>query len=159
MNKVGISLVHVQENMSTFGEYCIVSLKDDNELSICPSGMDLMAEYQVKTINFGRIVNIFVKNIFYRMANGENLRKFLENPEKYVGQISLPEFLPLRRPASDIKALFPKSLELLGYCPVTFAEGPAGFDSIILGSLDCLVQYKEKLYVMANDEQTAKFMR
>lgn len=59
----------------------------------------------------------------------------------------------------EVKDLFPKRLELKGFCPVSFAEGPPGFASIIPGDLDYTILYDDKLYSMANEKQRDIFKK
>jgi len=62
------------------------------------------------------------------MDGPEKLARFLENAEKYVApqapyELPPPELLPKQRTAAEAKQMFPKPIELRGYCPVTFLEG------------------------------------
>ena len=62
------------------------------------------------------------------MGGTEELNKFLETPENFVPPLApkkLPpsEMLPRRRTAAEAKAMFPKAIELQGYCPVTYLDG------------------------------------
>jgi adenylate/nucleoside-diphosphate kinase len=111
------------------------------------------------------------------MATKAELDSFLNSPEKYVFGPDLPEFLPQRKSPSYLT--FPRQVELQGYCPVTFEEGPPGylcfcrytekflakqniscrFDSIIPGVNTCLVEYENKIYAMASESKLEKFMR
>ncbi len=48
--------------------------------------------------------------------------KFINNCEHYLkGQ--LPHALPTPISIKDWKDIFPRQVEIKGYCPVTFAEG------------------------------------
>ncbi|KAI9209033.1 uncharacterized protein BJ171DRAFT_418965 [Polychytrium aggregatum] len=96
---------------------------------------------------------------FYKMAGPDELAKFLANPERYVSGRALPEALPIRRTVLDFKALFPKQLELQGYCPVMFSEGEFSITSIIPGDHENIVEYDQKLYVMSTKDALEKFMR
>jgi adenylate/nucleoside-diphosphate kinase len=53
------------------------------------------------------------------------VEEFLENPEKFSTE-KLPEIVPQDCTKDMLKSLFPIQLELKGYCPVTFFEGPVG---------------------------------
>ena len=53
---------------------------------------------------------------------------FLADPARYVppqAPRKLPpqELLPRRCTAVEVKAMFPKQIELQGYCPVTYLDG------------------------------------
>ncbi len=61
------------------------------------------------------------------------LKTFLLNPKSFVPPLApraLPPTheLPKRKSHSDIKALFPKQLEIQGYCPVTYIDGNKRLD-------------------------------
>jgi len=62
------------------------------------------------------------------MASQKELDKFLEDPDRYANsRHTLPAVLPKRLFISSVKAIFPRSFELQGYCPVTFAEGSSEY--------------------------------
>ena len=66
--------------------------------------------------------------LYYKMDGAEKLAKFLDGAKKYVppqAPYELPpsELLPKRRTATEAKQMFPKPIELRGYCPVTYFEG------------------------------------
>ncbi|KAL2914320.1 hypothetical protein HK105_206092 [Polyrhizophydium stewartii] len=140
---VGLSRTHVANNLGKFKDYCPVSYVDANELRRAYD-MRYMAEFQ---------------EIFYCLCGPGELDAFLANPTAYTNGKDLPASLPEYRPKSDIKSLFPKQLELRGYCPVTFHEGPPGFSSIVLGSDECIVEYAGRIYAMRDAAQMDKFMR
>jgi hypothetical protein len=50
------------------------------------------------------------------------------SPEKYVYGFDLPAIVPNRKSANEVKASFPATLELLGYCPVSLFDGPPGYE-------------------------------
>ncbi|KAJ3018567.1 UNVERIFIED_CONTAM: adenylate kinase [Siphonaria sp. JEL0065] len=142
VHDIGISLIHIQTNLSKFGEYCPVSLLDNGQLEKGPSNTIYTAEFE------GR---------FYKLATREDLQIFLESPEKYAFAPDLPETLPQRK--SSAALVFPRQLELQGYCPVTLAEGPPGFESIIPGDPNLIVEYEEKLFSFTTEENLEKFMK
>ena len=66
------------------------------------------------------------------MASKIELDKFLISPEKFVSPDAphaLPpqELLPQKKSYADVKALFPKQIELQGFCPVTYVDGKYRF--------------------------------
>ncbi|KAJ3094596.1 adenylate kinase [Phlyctochytrium planicorne] len=144
VGNIGLSLSHLSRQMGKFGDYCPVNLLDRGELVKGPMDTTFTAEYQ---------------NRYYRMADAEALNAFLESPEKYILGPDLPESLPERRPMSILS--FPRQLELQGFCPVTYFDGPQGqsFGSMVTGRMDMIVEYENKLYAMTNEEKLLRFMR
>ncbi|KAJ3312582.1 adenylate kinase [Boothiomyces sp. JEL0838] len=140
---VGLSNSYLASHRGKFGVYCPYSFTANNELRVPENTYEFMAEY---------------KGQFYSMYSNDALQQFLEEPEKYLAK-SLPSALPARRSKDELKLLFPKQIQLKGYCPVTFKEGPPGFNSIIPGSQEYVVEYDDNLYNMANLEKMEKFMR
>ena len=66
------------------------------------------------------------------MASKFELDKFLMSPAKFVSPKAprvLPsqELLPQKRSYADVKALFPKQIELQGFCPVAYVDGKYRF--------------------------------
>jgi hypothetical protein len=102
---------------------------------------------------------VIEKNLFYRMIDAQELRAFIENPERYVNGVNLPDNLPVTRTREEIKAMFPTQIELRGYCPVTLKTGDPGFSSLLLGSNDFVAQFGKKLYAMESEEKLMQFMR
>ena len=101
--------------LGDYGQYCPVSLADRGELVDCSvnSSLEFTAEFR------GR---------YYKMASRVELELFLADPARYVPpqaprKLPSPELLPKRRTAADVKAMFPKQIELKGYCPVTYLDG------------------------------------
>lgn len=82
----------------------------------------------------------------------------MDGPDKYVAG-TMPDMIPRLITKEDVKSLFSQQLELKGYCPVTFKDGPSGFSGIIPGDLDCVVECSGKLYAMRNIETRAAFMK
>ena len=101
--------------LGDFEQYCPVSLAVRGELVDCTNTKSL--KYAVE-----------FRGHYYKTAGPEEMAAFLEEPEKFVPPLAtrkLPpaELLPKRRSAEDAKAMFPKQIELQGYCPVTFKDG------------------------------------
>ncbi|KAI8841516.1 hypothetical protein BJ741DRAFT_529480 [Chytriomyces cf. hyalinus JEL632] len=119
-----------------------VKMLDNGELVFAPRGTDYTAEFDGQ---------------FFKMSEKEYLALFLQNPEKYAFGPELPESLPERKSVSAL--VFPKHLELQGYCPVTLADGPSGFDSIIPGNLNYIVEYEERLFAFESEEKLGRFMK
>jgi adenylate/nucleoside-diphosphate kinase len=66
------------------------------------------------------------------MASNFELDQFLMSPSKFVppkAPYTLPsqEVLPQKRSYADVKALFPKQVELQGFCPVSYVDGKYRF--------------------------------
>ena len=62
------------------------------------------------------------------MAGKTELDQFLAEPEKFVPPLAPrklppPELLPRRITGAEAKAMFPKPIELQGYCPVSYLDG------------------------------------
>ena len=74
----------------------------------------------------------YIAGFYYKLEGPEKLAKFLEDAEIYVAPqapyaLPPPELLPRRRTAAEAKQMFPKPIELRGYCPVSFFEGKCRF--------------------------------
>ncbi|CAH1800208.1 unnamed protein product [Owenia fusiformis] len=137
--------------LGDYDQYCPVSLALRGELVDCSVTEDLTfaAEF---------------RGHYYKMAGEKELSQFLEEPEKYVPPLAprpLPpkELLPIRRTAGDVKNLFPKQIELQGYCPVTFLDGKCRYEAIKPGDPELVVEYRDKLYYFEQEEKLQKFMR
>ncbi|KAJ1557287.1 adenylate kinase, partial [Nowakowskiella sp. JEL0078] len=144
IHDIGLLISHVQSCIGKFGDYCPVRYIDHEELWKSPTDTRFTAEFE---------------GLFYRMSNEENLQIFLQNPNHFVNGQDMPKKLPCHLVTADLKALFPKQLQLQGYCPVTFCEGPPGFESIIPGKIEFLVEYNDELYIMESNNKLEKFMR
>lgn len=103
------------QRLGDYDQYCPVSLADRGELVDCSvnSSLEFAAEFR------GR---------YYKMASRVELELFLADPARYVPPLAPrklpePELLPRRRTTADVKTMFPKQIELKGYCPVTYLDG------------------------------------
>ncbi|KAJ3092712.1 adenylate kinase [Quaeritorhiza haematococci] len=141
---IGLSLDLVSLNMGKFRGFCPVHLKDRAELVKGALGTQFVAEY---------------KKRYYRMADSAALEKFLSNPDHYLAHEGLPSALPVRRSPEEVKKMFPKQIELQGYCPVSIANNPPGQSNIFQGVPELTVEYAGKLYMMASEDALDKFMR
>lgn len=135
------------ERLGDFGQFCPVSLALHEELVDCSkdTSMDLVAEY---------------RGYYYKMANKENLQLFMEESEKFVPP-NAPQVLPPIEllPRHLVPQEEEMGLELKGYCPVTFLDGKCRYEAIIPGKKSLIVEYKNKFYSFASEEQLDKFMR
>ena len=137
--------------LGNYGQYCPVSLALKEDLVDCSKNltMDFVAEYQ---------------GFYYKMYSDVELQLFLENPDKFIPpnaprKLPHPSLLPKKRTEQEVKNLFPKPIELNGYCPVTYCEGKQRYEAIEQGFVEFAVEYKNKLFYMANGEYLEKFMR
>jgi len=108
--RCGISQEKVNSNTGKYGEFCPVSFVRDDQLRYGDKSLEYVAEYQGK---------------FYRMLGKLELAEFLSSPEKYANGPDLPVEMP-KRIQTDLRNLFPRQLEINGYCPVTLVEGKQG---------------------------------
>uniref|UniRef100_A0A8C2TCB1 Adenylate kinase 9 n=1 Tax=Coturnix japonica TaxID=93934 RepID=A0A8C2TCB1_COTJA len=141
----------LQYRLGEFEQYCPVSLADKGELVDCSvtSSLQFAAEFRAH---------------YYKMASQEELDKFLNRPEIYVPPLAprpLPpqNKLPQKLTAAEVKALFPKSAEMQGYCPVTYLDGKQRYESLVPGNNEYAAKYQDKLYVFESEEKLLKFMR
>ena len=71
---------------------------------------------------------MYVTGYYYKLAGERELQTFLQRPEEFVPPLAptaLPpdDQLPKRVTAEMVKQKFPQQVELMGYCPVTYADG------------------------------------
>jgi adenylate kinase family enzyme/YHS domain-containing protein len=142
VSEIGLDNNYIMANRSHFRGYCPVSFVDGKFLFFSTTVNAYMAEYEGK---------------YYFMRDQESLESFLSQPAKYVSE-KLPDALPTKRPRSEMKTLFPKTLSFKGYCPVTFFEGPSGFESIVPGLHESIVEYENGIFAFRDEEQLQKFM-
>ncbi len=62
------------------------------------------------------------------MSSEADLKAFQLKPDSFVlpqapRALPLPHELPRRKSHADVKAMFPKQVEIQGYCPVTYVDG------------------------------------
>ncbi|KAJ3052473.1 adenylate kinase [Rhizophlyctis rosea] len=144
IHKTSLPLLHITLQTGKFKTYCPVCLIDSSHLVQSSLTTEFMAEY---------------KGRYYSAHSTEHLETFLKEPEKYVNGRDLPAGLPSRIAKEGVKAMFPKGLEIGGYCPVTFVEGGGRFESIVPGDENFVAEYEGKLYAMASEEKVETFMR
>jgi adenylate kinase family enzyme len=140
---IGLSREYLTKTLGHFADYCPVSFVDYEILIRNPVTSDFVAEFE---------------DSFFIMNGKEEMEKFLKNPSYYTTKL-LPKDLPTKRPKQDMKSMFPKTLSLKGYCPVTFYEGGFSFNSIVPGAYEYIVDYKDQIFAFANNEALELFMK
>ena len=88
----------------------------------------------------------------------------MEAPERFVPPLAplpLPseEYLPIRRTADDIRAMFPIQIELQGYCPVTYLDGKCRYEALVEGNPELVVEYRKRLFYFESEEKLQQFMK
>jgi len=147
-----ITPAEFKSRVGVFGQYCPVSLALRGEFCDCSSqpNLDLAAEFRGK---------------YYKMASQLELDEFLMNAVMYVPPLAphlLPpeEELPRRRTQMDVKAMFPRRIELQGYDPVAYLDGKLRYEAIIPGDADNYVaEYRKKLFCFSSEKHLEKFLR
>ncbi|XP_068016605.1 adenylate kinase 9-like isoform X3 [Melanerpes formicivorus] len=140
----------LQLRLGEFGQYCPVSLAEKGELVDCSAlSLQFAAEF---------------RGHYYKMASQEELDKFLSQPEVYVPPLAphplpLPDMLPQKLTAAEVKALFPISAEMQGYCPVTYLDGKLRYEALVPGTSEYAAKYQGKVYVFESEGKLLKFMR
>ncbi|XP_069661200.1 adenylate kinase 9 isoform X2 [Haliaeetus albicilla] len=141
----------LQYRLGEFGQYCPVSLAEKGELVDCSvmSSLQFAAEF---------------RGHYYKMASQEELDKFLSRPEVYVPPLAPhplppPDKLPEKLTAAEVKALFPISAEMQGYCPVTYLDGKQRYEALVPGNIEYAAKYQDKVYIFESEEKLLKFMR
>uniref|UniRef100_A0A8C3KGY0 Adenylate kinase 9 n=1 Tax=Calidris pygmaea TaxID=425635 RepID=A0A8C3KGY0_9CHAR len=141
----------LQDRLGEFGQYCPVTLAEKGELVDCSvtSSVQFAAEF---------------RGHYYKMASQEELDKFLSRPEVYVPPLAphplpLPDMLPKKLTVAEVKALFPISAEMQGYCPVTYLDGKQRYEALVPGNIEYAAKYRDKLYIFESEEKLLKFMR
>ncbi|XP_076189503.1 adenylate kinase 9 isoform X2 [Aptenodytes patagonicus] len=141
----------LQDRLGEFGQYCPVSLAEKGELVDCSvmSSLQFAAEF---------------RGHYYKMASQEELDKFLSRPEVYVPPLAPhplppPDMLPKKLTAAEVKALFPVSAEMQGYCPVTYLDGKQRYEALVPGNIEYAAKYQDKVYIFESEEKLLKFMR
>uniref|UniRef100_A0A2K5QYS6 Adenylate kinase 9 n=1 Tax=Cebus imitator TaxID=2715852 RepID=A0A2K5QYS6_CEBIM len=151
IDKLCITPQELLSRLGEFGQFCPVSLAESQELFDCSAAdsLEFAAEF---------------RGHYYKMSSQEKLNKFLENPELYVPPLAphpLPsaDMIPKRLTLSELKSRFPKCAELQGYCPVTYQEGKQRYEALVPGSINCALEYRNRIYICENKEKLQKFLR
>jgi adenylate/nucleoside-diphosphate kinase len=136
--------------LGEFSHYCPVNLAQ-NELVDCSHELSL--QYSAE-----------FRGQYYKMSGKAELEAFLHDPEQYVSPatphpLPPPDLLPTRRSQSEVKAMFPKSFEIQGFCPVTYVDGKRRYECLVAGNPGFAAEYKKKLYCFASETHLDKFTR
>ena len=84
------------------------------------------------------------------MIGAPELNSFLANPTRYAEGKDLPSALPIRRSAQEAKSMFPKALQLRGYCPVTLKNGKEGLVLYLCNITGSKVLYLAHMTILLN---------
>ncbi|MBN3311086.1 KAD9 kinase, partial [Amia calva] len=151
IDRLCITPQELKSRLGEFGQYCPVSLALHRELQDCAvsASLEFAAEF---------------RGHYYKMASKENLERFLETPEQFVIPLAphpLPptHMLPKRLTAAEVKAKFPKQVEMQGYCPVTYMDGKQRYEALVSGNIEHAVEYREKIFTFDDEQKLQKFMR
>eukprot|EP00731_Ephydatia_muelleri_P001087 Em0001g1087a len=146
-----ITPAEFKSRLGEYQEYCPVSLALKDELVNCSQepSLKFSAEYKGK---------------YYKMATEEYFIEFLSNPDKYIHPNApriLPpaELLPQRISQSDVRAMFPKSFEVRGFCPVTYVDGNKRYEFLVPGNPELVAKYNNKIYCFVSEQKLEKFLR
>eukprot|EP00048_Salpingoeca_helianthica_P023811 m.27320 g.27320 ORF g.27320 m.27320 type:complete len:1538 (-) comp9006_c1_seq1:23-4636(-) len=141
---LGVASDVIVPRLSPFGLYC-------------PVTWALRREFVRSDIESRAFVAEFF-GAYYYLADRQALDAFLASPVPFT-MTPPPTSFPLERSAAEVKALFPKQVELGGCCPVTYVTGQQQYDSLRAGSPDHVVEYAGKLYSCLDDEKRSLFLR
>lgn len=72
---------------------------------------------------------------YYKMATKVELDKFLATPNSFVSpnaprHLPAEELLPKKKSCGDVRALFPKQIELQCFCPVAYVDGNYRYNKV-----------------------------
>ena len=137
-----------EEKLGEFLHYCPVSLVLEGALVDCEKDVvyQFGVEYQSK---------------HYLFAGERALSVFMSDPDRFLTQ-EAQALLPVDRPhkltRSQVKSRFPQQVEFKGYCPVSYIESGQCYEGLVMGEIEFVVEYKQKLYAMASEENRDSFM-
>lgn len=149
INDMCITPSEFLQRVGDYNQYCPVSLALRGELVDCSTNptLEFAAEF---------------RGHYYKLAGQQELDLFLEEPEKYVPPLAPrplppPELLPRRYSPDEVKAS--QTIELKGYCPVTYLDGKCRYEAIVPGNPNFIAEYQDLFYFMESEEKLMKFMR
>eukprot|EP00039_Didymoeca_costata_P013204 m.196952 g.196952 ORF g.196952 m.196952 type:complete len:868 (+) comp15705_c1_seq6:2067-4670(+) len=135
---------HVLQNVSSFGHFCPVSWVDHKKL------IESSEEDMSRTVEY--------KGNFFKLSSDATMQKFIDLPDYYL-ESSLPDSLPVRKTAQQVKDMFPKQVEFHGMCPVTYDQGRRKYEALKPGSMDFAVEYKDCIYTLLDTQCCEEFMQ
>uniref|UniRef100_A0A673XQZ8 Adenylate kinase 9 n=1 Tax=Salmo trutta TaxID=8032 RepID=A0A673XQZ8_SALTR len=151
IDRLCITPKELKSRLGEFSYYCPVSLALHLHLVDCSltTSLELAAEF---------------RGHYYKMCSREYLELFLETPEQFVipgcpHALPPPQMLPKKLTAGQVKARFPKQVEMKGYCPVTYLDGRQRYEALVRGSVEYSVEYREKIYIFENEQKQDRFLR
>ncbi|XP_054617797.1 adenylate kinase 9 [Dunckerocampus dactyliophorus] len=151
INKLCVTPKEFQQQLGEFGQYCPVCLALNNHLVDCSETASLMhaAEY---------------KRHYFKMCDANHLEIFLATPDQFVSPgcprpLPEPHLLPKKLTDTDVKDRFPQQFEMKGFCPVTYLDGKLRYEALVRGSVDCAVEYRERIYACETKQKQYKFLR
>lgn len=95
------------------------------------------------------------KTLLYAFDNEENMKVFIENPDKILQTRALPENLPRKLVLSECGDIYESRIELEANCLVTLAEQ----GKLVKGNPTILAAYGDKIYSFQSSALRDKFMR
>ena len=138
-----------EKKLGEFLHYCPVSLVLENALVVCKEDVvyQFGVEYQSK---------------YYLFANEKALSVFMSEPDRFLTQEAqslLPADRPHKLTHSQVKSKFPQQVEFKSYCPVSYIESGQCYDGLLLGEIEFVAEYKQKLFAMSSEQKRDLFMR
>ena len=145
-----VSTARFEAHQSPLGDLCPVALARSRQLVHCRT---------LRSATTFRDCCALYRGKFYWLSSAEALCTFTTtpDPEQYAS-VPVPAALPKRRGSLDVRSLFPKQLELRGYCPVALTLGDCTYESVVAGDRDCIVEYNERLWCLADLDACERFM-
>ncbi|XP_078460274.1 adenylate kinase 9 [Lampetra planeri] len=149
------------EGLCVTPEECAVRLGEFKEY--CPVSLALRGEYVCCDAPSLRWTAEFCGH-YYKMASETDLQIFLKSPEQFTAPLApraLPpsDALPHPLTPAQVKQMFPKQVELQGYCPVTYLDGQLSYDCLVNGSMEFAAEYRGKVYTCLSEAARQSFLK